>query len=156
MEPLIRAFIEELCQRFEQFRVTGEPVNTLHAYAALTTDIITSYCFGTSYGCTKDPHWKWEWPQAMVESTQAVHINKQFKWLFPMMQATPEWLVKKINPSVMQIIDFQKVSQSAPVTCLTLMALGPFESDWCYYEWFYRQRRQAQYLPRAYQRRLTR
>lgn len=110
MEPLIRDLIEKLCVRFESCRSTGEPVNTLDAYAALTTDIITTYSFNTSYGCLEDPHWKNEWPQAMVESTMSVHLNKQFKWVFPAMQATPEWIVKIVNPPVMNLINFQKVS----------------------------------------------
>ncbi|KAH7407097.1 putative P450 monooxygenase [Phaeosphaeria sp. MPI-PUGE-AT-0046c] len=108
MEPLIRDLIEKLCGRFERCRETGEPVNTLHAYAALTTDIITGYCFGTSYGCLDDANWKWEWPQAMVQSTRSCHLNKQFKWVFPAMQATPEWIVQKLNPPVMNLINFQK------------------------------------------------
>lgn len=109
MEPIIRELIEKLCARFEQFRKTGEDVDTLKAFAALTTDIITKYSFSTSYGCVDDPNWKWEWPQAMVDSTTSVHLNKQFKWLFPAMQATPEWIVKIVNPAVMNIISFQKV-----------------------------------------------
>ena len=109
MEPLIRELIEKLCARFETCRKTGEPVDTLQAYAALTTDVITSYSFNTSYGCIDDPNWKFEWPQAMVDSTTSVHLNKQFKWLFPAMQATPEWIVKIVNPAVMNLINFQKV-----------------------------------------------
>ena len=70
MEPLVRDLIEKLCIRFEGFRRTGEPVDTLKAYAALTTDVITTYSFNTSYGCIEDPDWKWEWPEAMVESTK--------------------------------------------------------------------------------------
>ena len=108
MEPLIRELLEKLCKRFEGFKQTGEPVDTLKAYAALTTDIITTYSFNTSYGCIDDPDWKWEWPEAMVDSTKGAHLNKQFKWVFPAMQATPEWIVKKVNPPVMNLINFQK------------------------------------------------
>ena len=108
MEPLVRDLIEKLCIRFEGFRRTGEPVDTLKAYAALTTDVITTYSFNTSYGCIEDPDWKWEWPEAMVESTKGAHLNKQFKWVFPAMQATPEWIVQKVNPPVMNLINFQK------------------------------------------------
>lgn len=109
VEPLIRDLIEKLCARFETCREAGEPVETLRVYAALTTDIITAYSFNTSYGCLDDPDWKWEWPQAMADSCTSVHLNKQFKWVFPAMQATPEWIVKIVNPAVMNLISFQKV-----------------------------------------------
>ena len=116
MEPLIRNLIDKLCVRFERYRETGEPVDTLKAYAALTTDIITKYSFSTSYGCIDDTNWKWEWPQAMFDSTTSVHLNKQFKWLFPAMQATRERIVKIVNPAVMNLINFQKVCYSPVLT----------------------------------------
>jgi hypothetical protein len=112
MEPLVRELIDKLCQRFETFKQTGEPINTLDAYAALTTDIITRYSFNTSYGCIDDPDWNCEWPHAMVDSTKGAHLNKQFKWLVPVMRSTPEWVVKIANPAVMHLINFQKVSSS--------------------------------------------
>lgn len=121
MEPLIRENIEKLCQRFNELRGTGRPVDTLQVYAALTTDIITMYSFNTSYGCIEHPEWGWEWPQAMVESTKSVHLNKQFKWLFPAMQMTPEWIVKKVNPAVMLIINFQKVGICSSAYCQCLL-----------------------------------
>lgn len=127
MEPLIRDLIEKLCARLERCRDTREPVDTLKAYAALTTDIITKYSFSTSYGCIDEPDWRWEWPEAMFDSTKSVHLNKQFKWLFPAMQATPEWIVKRVNPAVMNIIDFQKVccSHCHSEHILTLTRISP-------------------------------
>lgn len=109
LEPLIRGLIQKLCTRFEECRKTGQPVETGQAYAALTTDIITTYSFNTTYGCIDDPGWKYEWPKAMNDGSKSCHLNKQFKFVFPMMQATPEWIVEKLDPAVMNIINFQKV-----------------------------------------------
>ena len=108
LEPVIREIIDKVCARFEKCRESGEPVETGRAYAALTTDVITRYSFGTSYGCVDDPSWKWDWPRAMNESTKSCHLNKQIKIVFPAMQATPEWMIKLIDPAVMYIINFQK------------------------------------------------
>ena len=112
LQPVIKELIEKLCARFETCRETGEPVETGQAYAALTTDIITRYAFSTSYGCIDDPGWKWEWPRAMNDGTKSCHLNKQFKFVFPAMQATPDWMVKMIDPAVMNIINFQRVGQN--------------------------------------------
>ncbi|KAK6843849.1 hypothetical protein PG989_007750 [Apiospora arundinis] len=109
MEPLIRDLLHrQLLPRFEALKETGEPLDVLWAYAALTTDIITKYAFDTSYGCVDDPDWRREWPQVMVEGTRACHVNKQFAWLHPAMRATPEWIVERVNPAVMHIINLQK------------------------------------------------
>ncbi|KAK8115253.1 Cytochrome p450 [Apiospora kogelbergensis] len=109
MEPAIRELLHgKLCARFERLRATGEPLDVLWAYAALTTDIITLYAFRRSYGCLDAPDWLHEWPVAMVEGTKACHVNKQFAWLHPLMRATPEWIVKIVNPAVMHIINLQR------------------------------------------------
>lgn len=109
MEPVIRELIDKLCLRFEQLRETGEVLNIDKAYAALTTDVITGYCFDTSYGCINDPDWKYEWPTAMIERTKSSHIYKQFKWLFPLMKSSPKWLVSRISPATSSAITFQQV-----------------------------------------------
>ncbi|KAI9878238.1 MAG: hypothetical protein M1823_006983, partial [Watsoniomyces obsoletus] len=108
LEPVIRELIDKMCARFETCRDSGEPVETGRAYAALTTDIITRYAFRTSYGCIDDPNWKWDWPKAMNDGTKSCHLNKQFPFVFPAMKATPEWIIQRIDPAVMNIINFQK------------------------------------------------
>lgn len=132
MEPLIRTLVEKLCARFEACRETGQPVDTLHAYAALTTDIITTYSFNTSYECLDDPDWKFEWPQAMVDSCKSVHLNKQFKWFFPMMQATLERIVQMLNPAVMNLISFQKVRSEHEIVqeCLPYLRTDTCSRTW--------------------------
>ena len=117
LEPLIRGTIEKLCGRFEELRKSGELFEIGRAYTALTTDIITTYSFSKTYGCIDDPNWKHEWPDAMFQGSKSCHLNKQFKWVLPMMQATPEWIVKRLNPAVMNIINFQRVIRQSP-SCL--------------------------------------
>ncbi|TLD20674.1 hypothetical protein PspLS_08795 [Pyricularia sp. CBS 133598] len=108
IEPLMRELIERMCSRLDGCRGTGQAVDLIKPMSALTTDIITSYSFGTSWGCIDDPDWKWEWPQAMVDSSKSVHVNKQFPWLFALMSTMPLKLVKIITPGIMHIIQFQQ------------------------------------------------
>lgn len=110
LEPVIRSYVEKMCARFENLRKSGEPVETMIVYAALTTDIICEYSYSKSYGCLDDPGWKHEWLDSMNFSVSSVHLNKHFGWLFPMMEATPEWIVQRLNPAVMILINFQKVT----------------------------------------------
>ncbi|KAK8041782.1 Cytochrome p450 [Apiospora rasikravindrae] len=109
MEPVIRGLVAALCARLEaQFRGTGEPLDVMRPYAALTTEVITRYAFDTSYGCVEDPGWREEWPRAMVESTKICHMNKQFPWLIPVMRAMPERVIGVLSPAVLLLIRFQK------------------------------------------------
>lgn len=45
LEPLIRYLVNTLCERLAETKNTGKPVNIIHAYSALTQDIISEYCF---------------------------------------------------------------------------------------------------------------
>jgi len=45
LEPVIQSFVAKLCDRLEEKVDTGEPVDMVHAYAALTQDVIMEYCF---------------------------------------------------------------------------------------------------------------
>lgn len=45
LEPVIQSVVDKLCDRLEDFRKSGEPVNLRNAYMALGTDVINQYCF---------------------------------------------------------------------------------------------------------------
>ena len=45
LEPVIQALVETLCEKLAETMNTGVPVNMVHAYSALTQDVITEYCF---------------------------------------------------------------------------------------------------------------
>ncbi|RMZ77567.1 hypothetical protein DV737_g4257, partial [Chaetothyriales sp. CBS 132003] len=107
LEPLLTDMINKFSARLEGFRDTGKPFEAGQAYAALTTDIITKYAFSTSYGCIEDPDWKYGWPKAMIDGTKSCHLSKQYGFIFPMMQATPEFIVKRVAPGkeIVDVVD---------------------------------------------------
>lgn len=45
LEPVIQSLVDRLCEKLLGKLDTGEPVNLVHAYSALTQDVITEYCF---------------------------------------------------------------------------------------------------------------
>ena len=45
LESLIQILVDKLCEKLSQHTDTKEPVNMVHAYSALTQDVITEYCF---------------------------------------------------------------------------------------------------------------
>jgi hypothetical protein len=119
LEPMIRTLTEKLHTRLTALAGSSEPVHILKPYSALTTDVITQYCFGTSYGCLDSEDWAFGWYQAMHVGTTSAPLNKQFSWLYPLMMSIPEWVVAKLNPPVMYLINFTKVRtiQIRRITC---------------------------------------
>ncbi|KIW89319.1 uncharacterized protein Z519_10173 [Cladophialophora bantiana CBS 173.52] len=107
LEPMIRSVVEKLCARLAGFQQTKEPVNLRYAFAALTMDVITDYAFANCYNCLDEPDFAPVWPEAVDSVSEQSHVNKQFPWLLPVMKLVPLWLVERINPHIMRLINFQ-------------------------------------------------
>lgn len=45
LQPAIQSRVDTLCEKLSEKMDTGEPVNMVHAFSALTQDVITEYCF---------------------------------------------------------------------------------------------------------------
>ncbi|KAH0555914.1 hypothetical protein GP486_006142 [Trichoglossum hirsutum] len=108
LEPTIQSVIDILCERIRGFQRSEEPLNLGHAFAALTTDIITEYAYAKTYGFLAKPDFGCEWPAVLAQASEMSHLMKQFGWLYPTMDAMPEWLVLKFNPPLMHLINFQR------------------------------------------------
>ena len=97
--------------RLRVFQYTKEPVNLRFAFAALTLDVITGYCFANSHDCLKPHDFAPQWIKVVDASSQQCHINKQFGWLLPLLKKLPVRLVAKLNLQSMLNIDFQEVRE---------------------------------------------
>ena len=45
LQPVIQILVDKLCKQLEVNLAIGKAVNMVHAYSALTQDVITEYCF---------------------------------------------------------------------------------------------------------------
>lgn len=109
LEPMIKSVVEKLCARLRGFQQSKEPVNLRHAFAALTMDVVTDYAFAKSTNCLDQPDFAPMWPEAVDSVSEQSHLNKQFPWLLPMMRLIPLWLVARLNPHIMRLIQLQIV-----------------------------------------------
>jgi cytochrome P450 len=66
LEPLLKELVNSMVEKIEQGIESGRPVNLVHAYSALTQDVITGYCFSFSRNCLEKqdfaPHY-YDWLQ---------------------------------------------------------------------------------------------
>jgi hypothetical protein len=49
LEPIIQDKIDKLAEKLKQWAKKGDMVKLEYALSALTADVITHYCYGTSY-----------------------------------------------------------------------------------------------------------
>jgi hypothetical protein len=118
LEPVIQSLVGALCERFREAQKSREPLNLLTAYTALTTDVITEYSFGKSYGFLAKPDLGPEWPALNIGFAELTHLLKQFGWLYPIMQAMPPWFVALVNPQMKMLFDFRNVCNIYMILCL--------------------------------------
>lgn len=110
-EPTMKLMLGKLCARIEEYRQSnGMRMNMRLAYMCFTTDVITSFALNHSWNFldAKDFNpWWWETTQSTAAMTKWA---KQFPWLFPIMQNLPGFIVATMNPSLILVLNMQRVS----------------------------------------------
>ncbi|KAH7389812.1 cytochrome P450 [Pyrenochaeta sp. MPI-SDFR-AT-0127] len=100
LEPVLKELVNTLTQKVEESIQTGKTVNLVHAYSALTQDVITEYCFSFSRNCLQKedfaPHW-YDWMQIHCTFTPLI---KQFPWLLPLLDKLPDSWVKRADDAI--------------------------------------------------------
>lgn len=66
LEPAIRANVELLLSRLQDFAGSQQPINLMDAFTCLSADIIGSYAFGQSYEFLHSPDFCPGWHKLMV------------------------------------------------------------------------------------------
>ncbi len=112
-EPQLRTLNDRLCQRLREFKETGEPANLGVIFAALSTDVITTYAFGEAYNSLNAPDFNPQLYKAVQANTRNTPVAKQFPWIIPLSRKLPYWAVKAMNPLLMQMVYFAEVRLSA-------------------------------------------
>ena len=107
LEPTIQSAVDKLCSRLGDSKSKEKSVNILHAYVALTADVITGYCFSQSYNLLDNPEFGMDFHNLMKTTSGLSHLLKQFGWLSTLMHALPNRILKKVNPVMYGLVSFQ-------------------------------------------------
>ncbi|MCJ1359966.1 MAG: hypothetical protein MMC33_009969 [Icmadophila ericetorum] len=104
LEPSLQATVDKLCTRFEESRSKSEAVKIIPAYAALTADIITGYCFSKPDGFLTRPNYAQDLVDTFNDLKETTHVNSHFGFVVPLMEKLPPWVVQYINPRMQPIV----------------------------------------------------
>ena len=97
---VIQSSIDKLCSKLAETRNTSKPVNVLHAYSALTGDVITGYCFPKSYGLLDKPDFASDFYHLWESILGSAFVLCHFPWLFPLTRVFPNWLLGIVQPDL--------------------------------------------------------
>lgn len=110
LQPLlIQGVVDKLCMRLAEYQSSGRPVVMTHAFACVTTDIISDYSFPEGYNLLDKPEFDSEHYEAWMTLSSFSHLLKQFGWLYPVLDAMPMWVTKYTSPEMYLVLQSQGV-----------------------------------------------
>jgi cytochrome P450 len=109
-QPIIKEKIAQLCQRIDVYAKSGKPLPLNRAMTAFSGDVITTYVFGKSYDHLNSPDFQETFHEPFMAASEASSVALQFKWIYPVLNKLPPWLVLKLNPKIFLILQLEKVN----------------------------------------------
>ncbi|KAB8231208.1 cytochrome P450 [Aspergillus alliaceus] len=109
LSRLVEEKVFKLLGRFEEFHQQQKVVRVDDGFSALTSDIITHYCYGTSWGYLDDEDMRSDVRQVANDITRLVHVNRAFPSLANMARKLPLWVLYLIQPGRSAVLDLQTV-----------------------------------------------
>jgi cytochrome P450 len=100
LDPLIAEKLDIICSRFTRALQTGEVVNLSIIFSALTLDVITTYCFGASFGAVSSPDWGNSFRDIFNAGAQSLKMQQHFPWMGTMVDKLPLWLLTYLMPQM--------------------------------------------------------
>ncbi|KIX09391.1 uncharacterized protein Z518_00470 [Rhinocladiella mackenziei CBS 650.93] len=107
-QPVIREKLDILCSKIDKYVAGGGPFAINRALTAFSGDVITTYVFGQSYRHLESPDFKETFHEPFMAASEVGHVALQFKWLYPLMNSLPEWLVLKMQPQIFLVLQLAK------------------------------------------------
>ncbi|KAJ5612603.1 benzoate 4-monooxygenase cytochrome P450 [Penicillium lagena] len=104
----IDAKIKQLARRLQEYHHTESVLQVDDAFVALTSDVITDYCYGKSWNFLDDKNFRSEIRLAANESNAFVHLYRFFPWLQDILPLIPESVWCYIQPGIAPLFSYQK------------------------------------------------
>lgn len=98
--------IQKLMYRFEEAENNRTVLCLDDAFAALTSDIITSYCCGKHWKFLEDEHFRNDIRRAAEDSLNFAHISRFFPWLTYIWHVASPKMLSKIMPGKSALFNF--------------------------------------------------
>lgn len=109
--PVIQARVIRLCDRLQNDYAGSNKVLVMDdMWGCLTSDTIVEYCFDRSYRFIELPEFRAFFIDAMNDLLDGVHVVTQFPWIMPMVNCLPDSVVKKLQPAMASVMNFNNVS----------------------------------------------
>ncbi|KAK8875095.1 trichodiene oxygenase [Apiospora arundinis] len=96
LEPEIRVLVQRLCDKLLRESGKAQPLDVTMAYSCFTSDTISDYCFGQSFGFLAQDSWYPNYRAATYAFLQTVYVFRYFPFLRHLSLAA-SWLSKYMS-----------------------------------------------------------
>jgi hypothetical protein len=119
---LIQEKIDRLISVFRRYQKTGEVLPIRPAFAALTSDVIADYCFGSSENYIEAPGFNAMVLETTDTLTENMHITVQFQWLPQLLDRLPDRFVEgMLGEGMAKFNELKRVSLSETRLCMEIL-----------------------------------
>ena len=121
MEPYITSKISTLVAKLKYARKTGEVLNVMDVYGALTTDIISHYAYGESFDFLQqdnDIGFKNDCMRDISGLCRVSPIVVHFELLTNLLLSLPSWLLAFMSPGLGCMLRMRKVNEVRGIEAL--------------------------------------
>ncbi|KAJ9660877.1 hypothetical protein H2201_006769 [Coniosporium apollinis] len=108
VEPIIQTMLQRMFARMQDYQETGRPLIISLLYSAFTADVITEYAFAKSSNYLDMPDLNKKFFDMMVGVHEMGAMARYFKWMMPVLNSLPPWLVTNLNPGMHEFFVFQE------------------------------------------------
>lgn len=108
-ETSLQDITGELCTKLRDLSTTRETFEVFLPYLAWSTDIAALYLEDRRRGLLKDEQQTRAWAQALNSVVELIPIQKQIPLFTPLVFSLPEWLIRKVSPTLHCFVETHKV-----------------------------------------------
>ncbi|KAK8062764.1 hypothetical protein PG997_014861 [Apiospora hydei] len=111
LEPEIQVLVQRLCDKLLLESGKGEPIDVTMSYSCFTSDTISDYCFGQSFGFLAQESWYPNYRAATYAFLQTVYVFRLSKYMSNDMAL----LIKTIQTDIPNLIQRAKADRKAGI-----------------------------------------
>ncbi|KAI0171940.1 cytochrome P450 [Hypoxylon sp. FL1284] len=103
LEPGIHQLVQRFCSKLLDCAGSGQPINTQTAYSCFTSDVISDYCFGESFGFLNQESWEPNFREPLYSLLQTTFLFRFFPFLKHTALAS-SWFVNYLSKDMALLI----------------------------------------------------
>lgn len=112
LEPVLQQKIKELCSVFQKHKDNGQPLDLSSLYRCLALDVITEYSFPQSYGFLQSPDLARGFFSTIRDFALFTIYHRHLPFILGFLPLIPRRVLKMIDPQILSVADFQRVSMN--------------------------------------------